>query len=83
MKDYFMKSIETIMDSDSKHLQSTLGNETEIMRLLQGLTLQYEEVMQLSDFADFVGSPQDCYPKYTWDNPIGLVITGSSDASLV
>lgn len=52
--------------------------------LLSCLSLwQYEEIMQLADFADSVGFPQDCYPQYRWNNPIGLVITGSSDASLV
>lgn len=77
-----MKGTKTIMDSDSKRIQETMS-EAEVMQLLEGLTRQYEEIMQLSDFANYIGSSQDNYPKYSWDNPIGLVITGSSNASLV
>lgn len=82
MEGYIMKSAETIMDSDSQPIRETPG-EAEILQLLQGLAEQYEEVMQLSDFANYIDPPQDNHPKYTWDNPIGLVITGSSEASLV
>ena len=77
-----MTDTETIMDSDSQHIRET-PSEAEILQLLQGLARQYEEVIQLSDFADFIDPPQDNYPRYKWDNPIGLVITGSSDAGLV
>ena len=77
-----MKSAKTIMDSDSERIQET-PTEAEIIHLLEGLARQYEEVMQLSDFADFIDPPQDNYLRYKWDNPIGLVVTGSSDASLV
>ena len=77
-----MASANTFMDSDSQSMQQT-PSEAEILQLIQGLAKQYEEVMQLSDFANFIEFPQDSYPRYTWDNPIGLVVTESSDASLV
>ena len=77
-----MKDAKTIMDLDSKRIQETLS-EAEILQLLEGLARQYEEVMQLSDFANYIGPSQDKYPRYSWDNPNGLVITGSSNASLV
>ncbi len=77
-----MTDAETIMDSDSQRIQET-PSEAEIMQLLQGLAQQYEQVMQLSDFANFIDPPQNSYSRYTWDNPIGLVVTGSSNASLV
>ena len=78
-----MKGTETIPGSQNMRTVNTAENEADMLQYLQGLTQQYEEIMELADFADSVGSPQDCYPKYTWNNPIGLVITGSSDASLV
>lgn len=77
-----MKGTKTIMNSDSKRIQETLS-EAEVLQLLDGLARQYEEVMQLSDFANYTGPSQDNYLRYSWDNPIGLVITGSSNASLV
>lgn len=78
-----MKGTETIPDSQNMRIVNTPENETDMLQHLQGLAQQYEEIMQLADFADSVGSPQNCYPQYKWNNPIGLVITGSSDASLV
>ena len=77
-----MTGAKTFADSDSKRMQET-PSEAEILQLIQDLAQQYEQVMQLADFANYIEPPQDSYPRYRWDNPIGLIVTGSSDASLV
>lgn len=56
------------------------------MEVIERAKQQYEEVMRLADLADLpdpaVSAP-DSRPAYSWDNPIGYVVTGSSDGDLV
>ncbi len=44
------------------------------MGLVQNTTQQYEEYMKLADFASYSETSQVSYPKYSWANPIGLVL---------
>ena len=57
--------------------------EAEISKLLQEATQKYEECMRLADLADVSDGARRRYPRYAWDNPIGLVVTGTSNAQLV
>lgn len=58
-------------------------SETEVVQLLQRATQQYEECMRLADLAD-ISDPGDLsHPRYAWDNPIGLVVTGPLNTGLV
>ena len=61
-------------------------SEEEIMQLIQETSQQYEECVRLADLSDYwavVGRaetldeapPRYSYPRYSWDTPIGLVIT--------
>ena len=58
-------------------------SETEVAQLIQEAAKQYEECMRLADLADLSDRGEISHPKYAWDNPIGLVVTGSSNAELV
>ena len=58
-------------------------SEAEVSLLLQEAARQYEECIQIANLADLSEPPDVCFPKYTWDDPIGLVITDSSCAKLV
>lgn len=58
-------------------------SEAEVARLLQETVQQYEECMRLADLADISEIAEVNQPKYAWDNPIGLVVTGRSHAELV
>ncbi len=50
-------------------------SESEISRHLQEAALQYEKYIQIADLADIDDQDELVIPKYSWDNPIGLVIT--------
>ena len=54
----------------------TRPSEAEVSQLLEEAAQQYEECMRLADLADISEFPEASYPKYAWDNPIGLVVTG-------
>ena len=58
-------------------------SETEVSQLLQKAAEQYEECMRLADLADISDRREVSHPRYAWDNPIGLVVTGPSNAKLV
>ena len=58
-------------------------NEAEVAQLLQEATQQYEEYIRLADLADISDGGEVSYPRYAWDNPIGLVVMGPSNAELV
>ena len=44
---------------------------------------QYEECMRLADLADISAREEISYPRYAWDNPIGLVVGEPPNAELV
>ena len=54
----------------------TRPSEAEISQLLQEAAQQYEECMRLADLADISEFPEASHPRYAWDNPIGLVVSG-------
>ena len=58
-------------------------SEVEIIMLFEEAARQYEECMHLADLADLSEPDEVSHPKYAWDNPIGLVITGQASAELV
>lgn len=56
------------------------------MEVIERAKQQYEEVMRLADLADLpdpLAAATEIKPAYSWDNPIGYVVTGSSDGDLV
>ncbi len=58
-------------------------SEAEVAQLIQEARQQYEECMRLADLADISDRGEVSRPKYAWDNPIGLVVRGTSNAELV
>ncbi len=58
-------------------------SETEVFQLLQEAVQQYEKYMRLADPADIAKMSEIRQPRYSWDNPIGLVISGPENAELV
>ena len=58
-------------------------SETEVTQLIQDAAKQYEECMRLADLADISDQGDVNHPRYAWDNPIGLVVAGTSNAELV
>ncbi len=58
-------------------------SEMEVAQLLQQAAQQYEEYMRLADLADISERGEISHPRYAWDNPIGLVVTGPANAKLV
>ena len=71
-----------LCDSRRRRIQ-VRPSETEVARLLQESAKQYEECMRLADLADISDPGEFSRPRYAWDNPIGLVVTGSPNAKLV
>ena len=65
----------TTKNKSSRSKIRTKPSEEEIMELHKKALQQYEEGMRLADFPDYEDPPGYSYPKYSWDNPIGLVIT--------
>lgn len=61
----------------------THPSEAEVSQMLREAEEQYEECMRIADLADVTERSEVSYPKYSWDNPIGLVVTESSNAKLV
>lgn len=58
-------------------------SEAEVTQLLRKAAQQYEECMRIADLADISEQAETSHPRYAWDNPIGLVVTGPSNAELV
>ena len=58
-------------------------SEAEVVQLLQEAAQPYEECMRLADLADISAGDGISYPRYAWDNPIGLVVGEPSNAELV
>ena len=44
---------------------------------------EYEEYMTLADLSDYPEVAEFSQPSYSWDNPVGLVVTGKVNAGLV
>ena len=61
----------------------TRPSEAEVAQLLQEAAQRYEECMRIADLADISAGGEISYPRYAWDNPIGLVVAGPSNAELV
>lgn len=75
-------SKENLCDSLPAQIQ-TRPSEAEVAQLLQEAAQQYEERMRLADLADISAQGEISRPRYAWDNPIGLVVMGASNAELV
>ena len=76
--------IDTEDSRDSRTSQTrTRPSEAEVSQLLRQAARQYEECMRLADLADISEAGDVCYPRYAWDNPIGLVVSERSNAQLV
>ena len=58
-------------------------SEAEILQTLQEAVQQHEEYMRLADLSDYTEVTEVFEPRYSWDNPIGLVVTERSYAKLV
>lgn len=70
--------------TDSRSPQAKLQpSEAEVAQLLREAAQQYEDCMRLADLADNAAQSELSSPRYAWDNPIGLVVTGRSSAQLV
>ena len=53
----------------------TRPSEAEVTRLFQEAARQYEEFIRLAGLADVTDESESFCPRYSWDNPIGLVVT--------
>ena len=69
-----MTSKEDLRDSSTRQTQ-THPSEAEVSEILREAEQKYEEGMRVADLADITQRPEEYYPKYPWDNPIGLVVT--------
>ena len=57
-------------------------SEAEIAQLLERAKQQYEECMRIGDIPDYSEVPEVSLSSYSWDNPIGLVVTEGKNALL-
>ena len=69
-------------DSRTSGSLRTRPSEVEVARLLQEAEQQYEECMRLADLADISETDEVSHPRYAWDNPLGLVVGGQTNAKL-
>ena len=69
-------------DSRTSGSLRTRPSEVEVARLLQEAEQQYEEYMRLRDLADISETGELSHPRYAWDNPLGLVVGGQTNAKL-
>lgn len=68
---------DAVDSGDSRTLPTKVRpSEAEVLQLLQQTVQQYEECMRLADLADISETPKAITPRYSWDNPIGLVVKG-------
>ena len=58
-------------------------SEDEIIQLLQKAAQEYEECIILTDLSDYPEVAESSHPEYSWDNPVGLVVTQRSHVDLV
>ena len=77
-----MDGREDLRKSRTSQIQ-TRPSEAEVSQLLREAEQLYQECMRIADLADITEKREASYPKYSWDNPIGLVVTESSNAKLV
>ena len=77
------------MHSDGNRKELPMGavhatpSEAEIFQLLDTAAKQYEEYIRLAESYGYAGSATvTARPTYSWNNPIGLVITENSCAKL-
>lgn len=70
-------------DSRTSRSLQTRPSEVEVAQLLQEAEQQYEECMRLADLADISETDEVSHPRYAWDNPLGLVVAGQTNAKLV
>ena len=70
-------------DSRTSGSLETRPSEVEVAQLLQEAEQQYEECMRLADLADVSETGEVSHPRYAWDNPLGLVVGGQTNAKLV
>ena len=61
----------------------TRPSEVEVAQLIQEAEQQYEECIRLADLADISETSEVSHPRYAWDNPLGLVVGGQTNAKLV
>ena len=57
-------------------------SEAEIIQLLQKASQEYEKCITLADLSDYPEVAEVSYPGYSWNNPIGLVLTEKSHADM-
>ena len=60
-----------------------IPSEAEVVQLLKEAARQYEETLRVADAVHDVEDPNKYYPEYSWNNPIGLVLTEQTNADLV
>ena len=77
-----MTDRERSKDSSGSDMQIRLS-EAEIIQLFQKAAQEYEECMTLADSSDYPEVAEVSHPRYSWDNPMGLVVTERSHADLV
>lgn len=70
-------------DSHTTRSVETRPSEVEVAQLLKEAEQQYEECMRLADLADISETDEVSQPRYAWDNPLGLVVGGQTNAKLV
>ena len=70
-------------DSHTTRSLETRPSEVEVAQLLKEAERQYEECMRLADLADISETGEVSHPRYAWDNPLGLVVGGQTNAKLV
>ena len=70
-------------DSRTSRSLEPRPSEVEVAQLLQEAEQQYEECMRLADLADISETGEVSHPRYAWDNPLGLVVGGQTNAKLV
>ena len=68
--------------TDREHSKDSSGSdmqirpsEAEIIQLLQKASQEYEECITLADLFDYPEVAEVSHLRYSWNNPIGLVLT--------
>ena len=60
-----------------------LSGEEEILQLLQKAAREYEEYITLANLSDYPEVAEVSHERYSWDTPLGLVVTEHSNGKLV
>lgn len=58
-------------------------SEAEITLLLQDTAHEYEQYLELADLSIYASISEAELPRYSWNNPIGLVVTEGPNADMV